>query len=177
LLLRETIRVEVEIENCQSGRVTSHYQTGHPHAYINAMYMGELAISKMLWDNAGNVTALKSVAEIYPPKLKSALIEFFLFEAGFSLMFATAHVTKDDGYYVSAHIVRAISCLNQVLFALNEQYCLNEKKAVRMIDEFAIKPANYKICIDELFCKLGNGSVEACQKLNVLIDETKNLCH
>lgn len=43
-----------------------------------------------------------------------------MFEAGFSLIFAENNAKKNDVYYVIAHIVRAISALNQVLFAVNE---------------------------------------------------------
>ena len=136
-ILRDIARVKKEIEECQGGNVSTHYQTGHPHAYINAMYMGELAVCKVLWDN-GDISKLKQTAEKYPSALKKALVGFFSFEAGFSLMFAENNVDKDDAYYVNAHIVRGVSALNQVLFALNEEYCLNEKKAVKMIDGFAV---------------------------------------
>lgn len=63
-----------------------------------------------------------------------------MFEASFSLMFAKNNVDKDDISYVTGHCYRTISCLNQVLFALNEEYCINEKKAVRIIDGFDTKP-------------------------------------
>ncbi len=31
-------------------------------------------------------------------------------------------------YYIAGHVFRIISCLNQVLFACNNAYCINEKK-------------------------------------------------
>jgi len=58
-------------------------------------------------------------------------------------MFIESNAKKNDVYYVTAHIVRAISALNQVLFAIDEEYCLNEKKAVGMIDGFNI----HSLCI------------------------------
>ena len=48
-ILRDTSRVEKSIIDGQKGVVTSHYQPGHPHAFVNIMYMGELAICKLLW--------------------------------------------------------------------------------------------------------------------------------
>ncbi len=57
-------------------------------------------------------------------------------------MFAEDNVDKDDIYYVCGHCFRSISCLNQVLFALNEEYCINEKKAVKMIDGFFYQGRN-----------------------------------
>jgi len=88
--------------------------------------------------------------------LKNAIIGFFTFEAEFSLMFAESNSKKDDIYYVTAHIVWAISALNQVLFAVNEEYCLNEKKAVAMIESFKIHPPRYKDKVKFYFCGSGN---------------------
>jgi hypothetical protein len=127
-ILRDAEKVKIVISECQEGVISAHYQTGHPHAYMNVMYMGELAVCKILWDKQGKFIALKQVAEKYPPKLKRAIIGFFTFEAEFSLMFAESNSKKNDVYYVTAHIVRTISALNQVLFAVNEEYCLNEKR-------------------------------------------------
>ena len=41
-ILRDAERVESVIVECQEGDVSAHYQIGHPHAYMNVMYMGEL---------------------------------------------------------------------------------------------------------------------------------------
>lgn len=172
-ILREVERVENVIAECQEGNISAHYQTGHPHAYINVMYMGELAVCKMLWDKNGNISLRKSIAEQYPPKLKKAIIEFFGFEAGFSLMFAESNARKNDLYYVTAHIVRAISALNQVLFAINEEYCLNEKKAVGMIDGFNIHPLGYHDKVNSIFTATGTDSSNACMQLRQLIEEVK----
>jgi hypothetical protein len=158
-----------------NGIVSAHYQTGHPHAYMNVMYMGELAVSKLLWDATGETTKLKAISEVYPPKMKAAIIQFFTFEAGFSYMFALANAQKDDIYYVTAHLVRSVSCLNQVLFAINEQYCLNEKKAVRMIETFPQKPADYKAKVDNIFSMAGKNATIACDKLAGLMEEVKSL--
>ena len=98
----------------------------------------------MLWDKLGNISTLKNIAEQYSQKTKRSIIGYFGFEAEFSSKLAETNEKKNDIYYVTAHIVRAISALNQVLFAVNEEYCLNEKKAVDMIDSFNIHPIDYK---------------------------------
>lgn len=174
-ILRDMERVKKEIEKCYAGNVSMHYQTGHPHAYINAMYMGELAVCTLLWDKDGSISELKKTAENYPSELKEALVNFFSFEAEFSLMFVESNLNKDDIYYVTAHIVRSVSALNQVLFALNEEYCLNEKKAVGMIGGFAIKPRDYKRRVGELFAFAGVDNRKACQLLRNLIDDVGDL--
>ena len=175
LILRDIRRVESTIADCIEGIVTSHYQTGHPHAYINVMYMGELAVCKVLWSSSEEIIKLKALAETYPKKLKHALINFFSFEAGFSHMFAAQNSDKDDAYYLAAHIVRSISALNQVIFAINEQYCLNEKKAVKMIESFSIKPMNYKNRVDDVFSRIASDPSKVCESLKSIIDETEIL--
>ena len=45
-------------------------------------------------------------------------------------MLSESNINKDDLYYVCGHCFRSISSLNQVLFAINREYCINEKKAV-----------------------------------------------
>lgn len=174
-ILRDEKRVEEVINDCREGIITSHYQTGHPHAYLSVMYMGELAISNILYDRMGDITAMKAIAEQYPPKLKNALIEFFVFEAGFSQELAENNAKKDDIYYVTAHIVRSVSALNQVLFAVNEEYCLNEKKAVGMIERFFICPAKYQTKINTIFTTASTDSHKACIMLKSLIEEVRNL--
>lgn len=174
-ILRDAEKVKIVISECQEGVISAHYQTGHPHAYMNVMYMGELAVCKILWDKQGKIIALKQVAEKYPPKLKRAIIGFFTFEAEFSLMFAESNSKKNDVYYVTAHIVRTISALNQVLFAVNEEYCLNEKKAVGMIDHFNIHPLGYKDKVNSIFAAAGTDGAYACAQLKQLIDEVKDI--
>ncbi len=174
-ILRDITRVEKVIEEGRKGVVTLHYQTGHPHAYINVMYMGELAISKVLWEKNKSVSAMKRIAEQYPVELQKALINLFSFEAEFSLRMAENNIDKDDIYYVTAHVVRSISALNQVLFALNKEYCLNEKKAVKMIDKFDIHPFNYKSKVDDIFAAVGTDSKNTCTQLGHLLSEVRRL--
>lgn len=175
LILRDFARVERVVEDCRRGIVAPHYQTGHPHAYVDAAYMGELAVCRVLFDKTGEVARLKAIAEVYPPALKKTIVRLFSFEAGFSQMLAEAAGEKDDAYYVCAHIVRSVSCLNQVLFALNGRYFLNEKRAVKSIGDFPTKPANYKGRVDEIFALAGTNPPAACAALEELVEEVRRL--
>ena len=177
-IFRDINRVSQVIDDCLEGKVSSHYQTGHPHAYLNVMYMGEISICRILFDPKGKISELKSKTIPYPKALKDAMIGYFMFEASFSLMFAEDNVDKDDIYYVCGHCFRSISCLNQVLFALNEEYCINEKKAVKMIDGFNIKPEDYKERVDRIFTLLSSDedrTKEGVTMLRELISETERL--
>lgn len=174
-ILRDSARVETIIEEGRKGIVTPHYQAGHPHAYINVMYIGELAIGKMLWETGSHVSAMKRTAEHYPVELQKALIHLFSFEAELSLWLAESSMDKDDVYYVTAHVVRSISAINQVLFAVNREYCLNEKKAVKMIDTFAIHPDAYKSKVEAVFATIGTDAKNSCVQLRQLVSAVKAL--
>lgn len=174
-ILRDTQRVRAVIDACEAGNISAHYQPGHPHAYINAMYMGELAVSQLYWDERGEVRALKARAEVYPRALQAALLGFYGFEAGFSSMFVGKYAHTTDRYYVAAHVVRTISALNQVLFAYNRQYCINEKQAVALIESFAHHPAHYQQRVNEIIVALADDMTRAATLLQALNDDVQEL--
>lgn len=117
------------------------------------MYRGELAISKILYAKNEYLHDLKDQAKIYPQALKKRMIDYFMFEAGFSLLFLKES-NKDDKYYFTGHVFRMVSCLNQVLFACNDAYCINEKRAVDLIETFKYKPRDYQKKVNTIFSVL-----------------------
>lgn len=177
LIFRDVNRVEAVIEDGLAGSVSAHYHTGHPHAYLNIMYMGEISICSIVADPTNQLAALQAKTIPYPKPLKKAIIGYFMFEASFSFMFADDNVGKDDVSYVAGHCFRTISCLNQVLFAKNETYCINEKKAVAMVDSFSNKPKNYKERIDSVISLLSdqNNTREGVNLLQQLVTDTEQL--
>lgn len=178
LILRDINRVSRVIDDCLQGKVTSHYHTGHPHAYLNVMYMGEIAINKILTDPTNQIAELKKKTDPYPKHLKDAMIGYFMFEANFSLMHAKGNIEKDDLSYVIGHCFRTISCLNQVLFAINEEYCINEKKAVKTIETFDKKPTDYKKKTDQMITLLSSDVEETSKGVEILqglVNETEYL--
>lgn len=175
ILLRDARRVERSVADCLAGNVHAHYQTGHPHAYINIMYAGELAIAKILHDESGFLRGLQGMTTPYPGSLKKAIFDLFGFEAGFSLMLGEVSAKSGDEYYVAAHIIRSLSCLNQTLFAVNGEYCINEKKAVGMIDGFPLKPEKYAFRVNKILAYTARDNRRAFSILKSLIDETRAL--
>jgi hypothetical protein len=73
---------------------------------------------------------------------------------------------------VIAHVVRAISAMNQVIFAANRRYCLNEKKAVMRADGFAICPPDYRLRIENILANVTEDPSIACDDLRRLVDES-----
>lgn len=151
LILRESGRVRDILDRTDRGEAAAHYQTGHPHGYIDVMYRGELAAGRVLYARDSGFAQLKRRAERYPEELRQALISFFMFEAGFSCSLAKAYARDDDIYYVAGQLFRAASALNQVMFALNRQYCLNEKKAILRLRDFPLSLPDYAGRVNSLF--------------------------
>jgi predicted nucleotidyltransferase len=177
-IFRDIRRVAAVIDECLRGNVSSHYQAGHPHAYLNVMYMGEVAVCRILHDPTGRLARLKAKTSPYPKAVKDAITGYFRFEASFSLLLAEKNADNDDISYVAGHVFRSISGLNQVLFAFNEEYCINEKRAVRMIEGFRVKPDRYKERIDIIFALLGKDPAStraAVGMLRELVEETEAL--
>src|SRR5690625_7857690 len=87
------------------------------------LYMREVSICEDITDPKHRIAELKAKTQPYSPALKDAIIDYFIFEASFSLMFAKDNIDKDDVSYVAGHCFRTISCLNQVLFEIGRASC------------------------------------------------------
>lgn len=175
IILRDLARVKHVVETTEHGVLECHYQTGHPHAYIDVMYRGELASCKVLYTKDTEFLECKRHAEGYPPALKKSLVEFFLFEAEFSCMLAEKSIETRDVYYVTGHVFRAVSAMNQVLFAMNEMWLLNEKKAVFRIDTFEKAPDDYSMRVEKIFETVGSAPISSIKQLNQLRCEITGL--
>lgn len=174
LIMRDLDRVVKVIDKSDTGEFGSFYQPGHPHAYIDVMYRGELASCKTLYAS-GEFINIKLRAERYPAPLKKSLTDFFSFESGFSCMLAEKALTGGDLYYLSGHLFRSVSALNQLLFAINEKWCINEKKAAFRIDTFEKRPDNYSERVGEIFRSAGASPGVSVQILKRLCQESDDL--
>src|SRR5699024_4732461 len=88
------------IHDCLPDLVSIHHKSEPHHGYLNVMYRGELAICNVLSDPEGILAELKKKTDPYSEKFKEAMIQYFSFEASFSLMFMEANANKDDISYV-----------------------------------------------------------------------------
>ena len=151
LIMRDFNRVSQACADCENGVFSTNYHTGHPHAFLSVIYRGELARCKVLYARDDAFLQLKKQAEIYPELLREAIISFFSFEAGFSCSLAEKAAKNSDLYYLHGHLFRSVSACNQVLFALNRVYCLNEKKAPAQIAQMPLAPENYPERVNQIF--------------------------
>ncbi|HEY7088948.1 MAG TPA: nucleotidyltransferase domain-containing protein [Tepidisphaeraceae bacterium] len=150
-LCRDLKAVEESIDDCAAGEVEIFHQPGHPFGFVSSTYMAEVALCRPLRDNTGAIHRLKSRTQPYPTPLKRALIAKFFWESDFSLMIARKAIPRADVSYAAGACFRAVGCMLQVLFAVNEQYWLNEKGAVALADTFPIRPGDLKTRVESAF--------------------------
>jgi hypothetical protein len=143
LLYRDIERVAEVIEDCRAGRVTCDYYLGHPHGFHNHIYLGEVSTCRPLIDPGNAISALRVLVNNYPPAMKRALIEKYLFDARFTLDLARKPALRGDVFEVAGCLFRVIAALVQVLFAVNERYFLNEKGALTAISGFPNVPHQF----------------------------------
>ena len=177
-LYRDLNKVSKVMDQCFAGDITIDYQPGHPHGFISSVYLAEIALCKVLWDPSGLIGEMKSRTEPYPRTLQKAIIQKFMWEAQFSLEIGIKGLHKKDLSYIAGSWFRSVSCLNQVLFALNETYWMNEKGASAIADSFSIVPSQYSYRVNTLFTLVTedqDGLEKALNILRELIVETDNL--
>ncbi|WP_293853792.1 nucleotidyltransferase domain-containing protein [uncultured Alsobacter sp.] len=130
LLYRPAARLRAVIAACRDGAVSVDYQPGHPHGFVSAIWMGEIALCRPLHDPTGLVAELKALADPYPEALASALVGRFGWEATFSAQNARKAAVRGDATHVAGCAYRTLACVAQVLFALNRRHLINEKGAL-----------------------------------------------
>lgn len=175
LIFRDIKRVENVIRKTDRGEIKLYYHMGHPHSYIDLMYRGELAESKILYSREKYFENLKEQAQIYNENLQKEIIRYFSFDIEFSTMLIEKLRNKKDTYYLMGNIFRIFSSMNQIIFALNKKWCLNEKKAVLRIENFLIKPQDYSKKIDKIVKNLVDNPVIVLEDIKKLYDEIKIL--
>ena len=172
-LFRDLDRVAHTIDECRAGRPTCDYQIGHPHGFHNHMYMGEVHVCRPLHDPSGALARLKALTADYPPLLKQVLINKYLFEAQFSVDIARKPAQRGDAAYVAGCLFRCVACLVQVLYALNEEYFLNEKGSVAAIPALALHPDRFGASVARA---LGVSGEDGVIELERLVGSVRQLC-
>ena len=167
-LYRDLSKVEKVIDDCLNGQVDMVYQPGHPHGFVSSIYLAEVAVCQPLWETDGQLAALKRRVVPYPQALQKALIQKFAWEIDFALGTGKKSIARQDVTYAAGCCFRAVACMLQVLFALNQEYWLNEKGALLIADKFSLRPSRLKERIEEAFALLSADGQSIGQAIDVL---------
>lgn len=164
ILYREIEAVEEVITDASAGRISMHYQPGHPHGFCSAHWMGEVALCRPLNDPERALAELKARTQPYPRALGEALIGKFLWEVGFSIENAALGAARGDATHVAGCSYRALCCTAQVLFALNARYLINEKAALEAAQGLPLTITELAARADAVWSAIGRGGTVKANK-------------
>jgi predicted nucleotidyltransferase len=164
------------IDDCNRGKIQSDYWQQPPYGFHSYIYCAETNICKILYDPNATIQTLKARAAHYPQLLKRTIINEFAWSAEFTLQVAK----KSAGvYFVAGCLARLVSCLVQVLYALNEIYFISDKRMYKDEESFDIKPKNLSTRVNRILGAVGRnreGLDESLQSAEALLAEVIMLC-
>jgi predicted nucleotidyltransferase len=178
-LYRDLKRVRETIEQCREGKVGAVYQLGHPMGFQSQIHLGEVHYCRPLYDPAGELTALKALAKDYPPKMRDALIEKHLFDAGFELEIASKAAARGDLAYVTGCLFRAAEFMTLVLYAINRQFFMNEKNAFVESRSFRIVPRGFHRTVETILGRIGKSPAEmnrSVAAMRAILEDVRRAC-
>lgn len=177
-IYRDLAKIRTIIDDCRNGKPQMFYQTGHPHGFYTPIYLGEIALCQPLYDPAKTLTELKALVLPYPPQLKQGIIHFMLWEASFALETSRKSALRGDVMHVAGGFFRCAACLAQVIHALNERYCINEKGAIKAAAAMPICPPDFEPIITRVLSHPGSRAAELTANLEALatlVEAVQNL--
>jgi hypothetical protein len=177
-IYRDLSRVERAIADARRGKISSHYQPGHPHAFHSYIYAGEVHYARILHDPRRRLEALQQRTRPYPSALRRAIRDAFLWEAQFALETAARSARREDAFHVAGSLFRSAACLLQVLFAANSRYFVNEKGALAATDSFRVCPPRFGARVKAILSRPGDRSPElesSLERMAALAREVRDL--
>lgn len=177
-IYRDLSRVARAITDARKGKISSHYQPGHPHAFHTHIYMGEVHEARIVHEPRGRLEALRRRTRPYPAALARAVRNKFLWEAGFALETARKSARRGDVFHVSGSLFRSAACLAQVLFAVNRRYLVNEKGSLAEIETFRLAPQGFSPRVRRLLARpgdLADGLGRSLERMAALVEEVRDL--
>ncbi len=170
LLYRELGFVTQQAHEARVGTFTSHYQVGHPSGYHSFHLLAEVAVNQVLHDPSGALKNLQTLAVPYPEPLRSAIIDKFLWEAGFQLEILERTDFGSDPCYEMSALSRFISCVLQVLYARSRIWFLNEKRALQDLKNLGADVGD----LPERLVRISQLPDDALLQARSLLTEVKN---
>lgn len=170
-LYRNLDQVERTISEAEVGESQHHYGQQPPYGFYSVIYLAEIKIAIPLLDPDGQLDGLKTRVSRYPSKLKSRIVNESLWSAEFTLKFAESAAAATDLYGTVGCITRVLANLTQVLFAMNDEYFLTDKRLAQVLATFSKLPAGYVARMERILSKPG----EDAETLTATVDFLRKL--
>ncbi|WP_242624801.1 nucleotidyltransferase domain-containing protein [Krasilnikovia cinnamomea] len=168
-IYRDLGRVEQAWRDAEQGRYAFHAQAGHPLGVPDFAYPGELALSVVLAERAGELAALRARARVYPPALGAALVAG-LWEADFLVGVARKAVSRGDAAYVAGCLFRLVGVCAHALHGAAHRWLINEKGAVASAAGLPGAPPRFRAEVDAVFTAVDGDPVHLATAVDAAQD-------
>ncbi|MBY8874061.1 nucleotidyltransferase domain-containing protein [Micromonospora sp. PLK6-60] len=163
-IYRDLDRVHRVWADCRAGRYEVGVQAGHPLGFYSHTYAGEVALSRVLADPTGELTALRAQTLAYPAALGDALVDGG-WEAGFLVDNAAKAASTGDAAYVAGCLFRAVGVLVQALHGRAGRWLVNEKGMVAAAGRLPGAPPDFASRAQALLGAVGRTPDELARTL------------
>ena len=160
LLYRNLDQVQRVIEEGRKGIWHHDYDQQPPFGFRSVVYFGETFICTPLYDPAGEIARLKAAVATYPEPLRHRIVQDSLWNAEFSLLLCRSFENAGDVYNAVGCMIRVSQFLVHALFAFNKEYFVSDKYAIRLIDQFKVRPRDFTARLSEILSNPGITSAE-----------------
>lgn len=178
-IYRDLDKIGRIFEECRAGKVALHHQPGHPHGFHTHIYLGEVHHRRPLHDPTGVLRELKLLADPYLSSLKHALVREHLWQANFALDTTASSAAHADVFHTVGSCFEYVASLVQALYAVNERYLIDEKRALKGVEDLPLHPHAYNERTSAVLSRPGEGADElraSLKTLRALVDEVGDLC-
>lgn len=144
------------------------------NGFSNVQYLSWISHNIVLYDPSKICTRLKEELQLYPKALQKAVVQKDLGNIAAVLL---PLENENCNYTIMGYIVRIITALTHVLFALNLAYYYMDRKALQTIKSFSLKPKNYIQRVEKFLAHSGKGLAlkHSIRKLEALVQEVRAL--
>jgi predicted nucleotidyltransferase len=164
----------------QAGRFEVDTEQQAPFGFFGPTILGEVAVAQLLRDSRGAIADLKGRVSPMPEALVAGVVQNRLWQVEFGLKgFAPKFAASGDAYGVAGCLTRFAYGLVLTLFALNRAYLLNDKTAVREIDDFSCVPPAFSARLSGALAAIGSDAASlqaSLAAIAALFEETRALC-
>jgi hypothetical protein len=177
-IYRDLDRVRAVGADCERGRYAFHQQTGHPLGFADFAYAGELALSRILADPAGELGEVRDRLRTYPPKLAEALVSG-LWEGDFLVALARKAVSRGDSAFVAGSLFRLVGVCAHALHGAARQWLINEKGAVASAAALPGAPERFRERVDAVFAGVDGDPLHLTAAIDAAADlvlDTADAC-
>jgi hypothetical protein len=177
-LYRNIDFVAATLDDCNRGIIRSDYWQQPAYGFHSYIYCAETDICRPLYDPDSIIDLLKAKVARYSPNLKQSVSKTFLWSARFTLNNTAKPAARGEVYMVTGCLARAIHCLVQVLYALNETFYLSEKRLATDLRSFSVLPDRFLERISAILGATGTTSAQlqaSLAQVEALYDEVATL--